>query len=506
MKDAVCAERSRPWVLAATILGSSMAFIDGSVVSVALPAMQANLAAPMSEAQWIANAYMLLLGALILIGGASGDRFGRRRIFVIGVLVFTAASVACGFAPNSAALIAARAVQGVGAALLVPNSLAIISAAFPEKERGRAIGTWAGASALTTALGPVLGGWLTDTWSWRAIFFINVPVAAVAITLMLWHMPESRDRDTQRIDWLGAALAVVGLACLTYGLTLASDADWADPKVLAAVIAGAAVLLGFIWFEGRARAPMMPLQLFRSPDFSGANAITLLLYFALSGAMFFIPFNLIRIQGYPAMLAGAAFLPLSLIMGLLSRWSGGLIERYGPRRLLMIGPAIAAVGFALFAVPGIGGSYWTTFFPPMAVLGFGMAVSVAPLTTTVMRGAEDRHAGVASGINNATARVAGMLAVALLGAIAVGVFARTLDQRLDRLQLRPEVRSALQAEVPKLAEAAVPKNVATAQQSVVERALRESFVRSFKVVSVIAAALAALSAAVAWFTIDRKKR
>jgi EmrB/QacA subfamily drug resistance transporter len=506
MNDAVCAERSRPWVLAATILGSSMAFIDGSVVSVALPAMQANLAAPMSEAQWIANAYMLLLGALILIGGASGDRFGRRRIFVIGVLVFTVASVACGFAPSSAALIAARAVQGVGAALLVPNSLAIISAAFPEKERGRAIGTWAGASALTTALGPVLGGWLTDTWSWRAIFFINVPVAAVAITLVLWHMPESRDRDTQRIDWLGAALAVVGLAALTYGLTLASDADWTDPKVLAAVIAGAAVLVGFIWFESRARAPMMPLQLFRSPAFSGANAITLLLYFALSGAMFFIPFNLIRIQGYSAMLAGAAFLPLSLIMGLLSRWSGGLIERYGPRRLLMIGPAIAAVGLALFAVPGIGGSYWTTFFPPMAVLGFGMAVSVAPLTTTVMRGAEDRHAGVASGINNATARVAGMLAVALLGAIAVGVFARTLDQRLDRLQLRPEVRSALQAEVPKLAEAAVPKNVAPAEQPVVERALHESFVRSFKVVSLIAAALAALSAAVAWFTIDRKTR
>jgi len=506
MNSAVCAERSRPWVLAATILGSSMAFIDGSVVSVALPAMQADLAAPMSEAQWIANAYMLLLGALILIGGASGDRFGRRRIFVIGVLVFTAASVACGFAPNSPALIAARAVQGVGAALLVPNSLAIISAAFPEKERGRAIGTWAGASALTTALGPVLGGWLTDAWSWRAIFFINVPVAALAIALMLWHMPESRDRDTQRIDWLGAALAVVGLACLTYGLTLASDADWTDPKVLAAVLAGAAVLVGFVWFEARARAPMMPLQLFRSPDFSGANAITLLLYFALSGAMFFIPFNLIRIQGYPAMLAGAAFLPLSLIMGLLSRWSGGLTERYGPRRLLMVGPAIAAVGLALFAMPGIGGSYWTTFFPPMALLGLGMAVSVAPLTTTVMRGAEDRHAGVASGINNATARVAGILAVALLGAIAVGVFARALDQRLDRLQLRPEVRSALQAEVPKLAEAAVPKNVAPAEHSVLERALHESFVRSFKVVSLIAAALAALSAAVAWLTIDRKTR
>ena len=506
MSSEGCPKRSRPWVLAATILGSSTAFIDGSVVTVALPAMQADLAAPVSEAQWIVNAYMLLLGALILIGGAAGDRFGRRRIFIVGVFAFTAASVACGFSPNAPALIAARAVQGAGAALLVPTSLAIISAAFPEQERGRAIGTWAGASALTTALGPVLGGWLTDTWSWRAIFFINVPVAALALAITLWHMPESRNPDAQKIDWLGAVLAVVGLGCTAYGLTLASEADWADPRVIAALVVGAAVLAAFVWFEGRTRSPMMPLHLFRNRDFSGANAITLLLYFALSGAMFFIPFNLIRVQGYPAALAGAAFLPMSLIMGLLSRWSGGLIERYGPRRLLMVGPAIAAVGFALFAVPGIGGSYWTTFFPPMAVLGFGMAVSVAPLTTTVMRGAEDRYAGVASGVNNATARVAGMLAVALLGSVAVGVFARALDQRLDRLQPPAQVRSALHAEVPKLAEAAVPKNVAPAERSVLERALHESFVRSFKVVSLMAAVLAALSAIVSWLTIDRKRR
>ncbi len=243
MSSANCPAGSRPWVLAATILGSSMAFIDGSVVSVALPAMQADLAAPVSEAQWIVNAYMLLLGALILIGGAAGDRFGRRRTFVIGVLVFTAASIACGFAPNAAWLIAARALQGIGAALLVPNSLAIISAAFPEAERGRAIGTWAGASALTTALGPVLGGWLTDEWSWRAIFFINVPVAAAAIAITLWQTPESHDRSAApQVDWLGAALAVIGLGGVTYGLTLASDARWVDPAVIASLLIGSAVL------------------------------------------------------------------------------------------------------------------------------------------------------------------------------------------------------------------------------------------------------------------------
>lgn len=505
MSSEVCAERSRPWVLAATILGSSMAFIDGSVVSVALPAMQADLAAPMSEAQWIVNAYMLLLGALILSGGAAGDRFGRRKTFVIGVIVFTLASVACGLAPGAGWLTAARALQGVGAALLVPSSLAIISSAFPEKERGRAIGTWAGASALTTSLGPVLGGWLTDTWSWRAIFFINVPVAAAAIAITLWHTPESHDRTAgAHLDWIGAALAVVGLGALTFGLTLASDANWLNPRVLASLLLGTVVLAAFVWFESRTATPMMPLPLFRDPNFSGANAITLFLYFALAGVMFFLPFNLIRVQGYSAALAGAAFLPLSLVMGTLSRGSGALIERFGARRMLIVGPAIAAVGLALFALPGIGGSYWTTFFVPMAVLGFGMAVSVAPLTTTVMRGADDRYAGVASGINNATARVAGTLAVALLGAVAVGVFARAIDQRMDRLQPAPEVRSALLAEVPKLAQASVPKNVAAAEHPVLERALHESFVQSFRVVSLVAAGLAALGAAVAWLTIDRK--
>jgi len=504
MTEEVCPRRSRPWVLAATILGSSIAFIDGSVVSVALPAMQRDLAASVREAQWIVNSYMLLLGALILIGGAAGDRFGRRRAFLLGLIVFTAASIACGLAPSSVALIGARALQGIGAAMLVPSSLAIISAAFPEKERGRAIGTWAGASALTTALGPVLGGWLTDSWSWRAIFFINVPIAALAVAIALWHMPETRNPDAHSVDWFGGALAVVGLGSLTYGLTVASEAGWLHSMVMVPLLFGAAVLGAFVWFESRARAPMMPLPLFRNANFSGANAITLFLYFSLSGALFFVPYNLISIQGYSAMAAGASFLPFTLIMGVLSRWSGGLIERYGPRRLLIGGPTIVAVGFALLAVPGIGGSYWTTFFPPMLVLGFGMAVSVAPLTTTVMRGAEDRYAGVASGINNATARVAGLLAVALLGSIAVGVFGNALDERLDRLQASSAVRSALQAEVPKLAEARVPPQIARAQHEILERALHESFVRSFRVVSLVAAALAALSAGVAWLTIQRK--
>ncbi|HEX6980873.1 MAG TPA: MFS transporter [Alphaproteobacteria bacterium] len=502
-----CAERAKPWVLAATILGSSMAFIDGSVVNVALPAIQAELTVSLRGAQWVVNGYMLMLGALILVGGAAGDRFGRRRVFAVGIVVFAVASIACGLAPGPIALIAARAVQGIGGALLVPNSLAIISAAFPEKERGRAIGTWAGFSALTTALGPVLGGWLVDVWSWRAIFLVNVPVAFATLALAFWRVPEGRnDGDDAAVDWQGGFLVTAGLGTIVYGLSAASDLGWAHQTVVGSLFAGALVLTVFLWSEARAPAPMMPLGLFRSSAFAGANAMTLLLYFALGGALFFLPFNLIRIQGYSATLAGAAFLPFTLIMGGLSRWAGGLIDRYGARTPLTVGPVVTAAGLALFAVPGIGGSYWTTFFPAMAVLGLGMAVSVAPLTTTVMGAVDDRHAGVASGINNATARVAGMLAVALLGAVAVGVFGAALDERLAELQVPSELRRVLREEVPKLAEAQVPSQVTGVDRQTLARVLDESFVRSFRVTMLVAAGLALLSALCAGLTIGPAPR
>ena len=499
-ESAGCAERARPWVLATTILGSAMAFIDGSVVNVALPAIQSDLKASIEGAQWVVNGYMLMLGALTLIGGAAADRFGRRRVFASGVVLFTVASVACGLAPNASALIAARLLQGVGGALLVPSSLAIISAAFPEHVRGKAIGTWAGFSALTTALGPVLGGVLIDAVSWRAIFFINVPLAAVTLAIAFARVPESRDGAADApLDWRGAVLATVGLAALAYGLTAASQRGWGDVGVVAALMASVLALAAFVWWEARARAPMLPLGLFRSPLFTGANLLTLLLYFALGGMFFFLPFDLIHVQGYSATLAGAAFLPFTLIMGTLSRWSGGLIDRTGAKLPLIVGPVIAAAGFALLALPGMGGSYWTTFFPAMVVLGFGMAITAAPLTTVVMDSVDDRHAGTASGVNNAVARIAGTLAVAVLGTLAVPLFATALAARLDSLRIPPDVRAALMAQAARLVEAQGP-SVAEPTRRLLEQAVTGAFVHTFRLVMLVCAALALASALCAALT------
>jgi EmrB/QacA subfamily drug resistance transporter len=413
-------------ILAATVLGSSLTFIDGSALGVALPAIQRDLGAGAGAAQWISNAYLLTLGALVLTGGAAGDRFGRKRVFLIGVILFALASVACGLAPDATSLIAGRALQGVGAALLTPGALALIGASFPPEERGRAFGTWAGAGALFGMVGPLIGGWLADNADWRAIFWINIPLAALTILVALRAVPESRDPEARGLDVLGAVLAVSGLAALTWGLTAAPDLGWSAPAVLAGLVGGVGLLAGFLWAEARERHPMMPLSLFRSPVFSGVNVLTLLLYFALGGAMFFLPFDLIRAQGWTATQAGAAMLPFAVVMGLFSGAAGRIADRFGARLSLTLGPLLTGLGLIALAIPGRDAGFVDGPLIGMTIMAIGMTLAVGPLTAAVMGAVGPTHTGVASGVNNAVARIAGLLAVALLGVVLSAVFVRTV--------------------------------------------------------------------------------
>lgn len=502
--EAPCAPSSGPWILAATIIGSSMAFIDSTVTNVALPALQAELGATAVDAQWIVESYALLLAALILVGGSLGDHYGRKRIYVVGVAIFALASVACGLAQSPDQLIAARALQGVGGALLVPGSLAIISASFEGERRGKAIGTWSGFSGITAALGPILGGYLVENVSWRAAFLINVPLAAVVLFIVFRHVPESRDPGARKLDLPGALLATLGLGGIVYGLIESSSRGLGDPLVLGALVLGAAALVAFVVVERRSREPMMPLSLFRSRNFSGANLLTLLLYAGLGGALYFLPFNLIQVHGYSATAAGSAFLPFIVITFLMSRWAGGLVTRYGARLPLVVGASITALGFVLFALPGTEGSYWTTFFPAVVVQGLGMSLVIAPLTTTALNSVEGSHSGLASGVNNAVSRAAGLLAIAVLGIFVFAAFSNGLDSRLAELNLTPEQLAALESEKVDLGGAETPEGLSGEAAAAVEQAVDEAFVGAFRLAMYIAAGLAVASALAAAILIEGK--
>jgi EmrB/QacA subfamily drug resistance transporter len=480
-----------------------MAFIDGTVVNVALPALQASFHATVVSMQWVVESYGLFLGALILVGGSLGDLFGRRLMFLMGVVIFGVASVACGLASNISQLVIARSIQGVGAALLVPGSLAIISTSFDEKTRGQAIGTWSGFTAITTAVGPVLGGWLIQHASWRWVFFINVPLAAAVIAISLWHVPESRNAAGGRLDWAGALVVTLGLGGLVFGFIESVNLGWGNSQVIGSLIVGCVCLIAFMFVEAHVSSPMAPRTLFASPSFSGANLLTLFLYAAIGIFFFLFPLNLIQVQGYSPTAAGAAVLPLILLIFLLSRWSGGLVARYGPRPPLIVGPIIVALGFVLFAVPLVGGSYWKTFFPAVVVLGFGMAITVAPLTTVVMNSVGLDRVGAASGINNAVARVAGVLAIAVVGIVMVDAFGSHLNNSLPRLSLPADILHEVQSNETKLAGLTLPAGLSSTAKAALKESIDEAFVFGFRIVVLICAGLSIASSAVAWLMLPK---
>jgi EmrB/QacA subfamily drug resistance transporter len=406
------------WVIAATVLGSGVAFLDSTVVNVALPTIARDLHTGLSDLQWISDAYLLTLGALIILGGALGDRFGRRRVFVAGLLSFTLASVICGAAPNTLVLIVARALQGIGGALLVPGSLAIISACFVPEHRARAVGLWSGLSGVSVVVGPFVGGWLIDAVSWRAIFFINVPLAAGAIWIALRHVPETRDDSAVgRPDYVGAAVVSLGLAGVVYALIDGPSNGWSPPTVVGGVV-GALLLIAFPFIELRVRVPMVPLDIFSSRQFSGANLTTLAVYAALSVTTFILVLHLQQDLRYSALAAGTAFLPAGLLLIGFSSRSGALAQRIGPRLPMTVGPIIAASGLLLLAGVRHGDSYWTSVLPGVVVFGIGLTFVVAPLTAAVMASVDAHHFGVGSAINNAVARIGGLLAIAVVPALA----------------------------------------------------------------------------------------
>jgi EmrB/QacA subfamily drug resistance transporter len=480
---AALSQKRKRLTLAATILGSSMAFIDGSVVNIALPAIQQALHADAASTQWIVNAYLLLLGALVLVGGSAADLYGRRRIFLLGVAVFTTASVACGLSPDITVLVFSRAVQGFGAALLTPASLAMLGATFDEHERSHAIGIWAGVGALTSAAGPVLGGWLVDHISWRAIFLLNVPLAIAAAGLAAGFACESRDDKANPLDWRGAIAIAIGLAAITWGLGAIPASGFHDKAVPGALGAGAAFLALFVAIEARlGERAMMPLSLFRSRNFSATNALTLSLYFALGGALYYLPFGLIRLGGYSATQAGAALLPFALIMGFGASFAGTLADRFGPRLSLTVGPIIAACGLTLLAFADFGAPYWVGVLPAMSVLAVGMTITVPPLTSTVMAAVGEARAGIASGVNNAVARVAGLLAVATLGAVLFTSFSHHLAGIAAT-----QANDALNA-------------VMAGQASVNEGAIA-AFDHALRMVMLVTAVCAALGGVTGWFWI-----
>jgi len=427
------------WVVAVTVLGSAIAAIDSTVVGIALPAIGRNFDLSVSSLQWVVSAYLLALAGLLLVGGALGDRFGRRRVFIVGVVTFALTSLVCAVAPTASVLIAGRALQGVGAALLTPGSLAILRASFAPDDQGRAVGTWSGLGGVATAVGPFLGGFLISAFSWRLIFLINLPIAALVVVMAARHVPETTDPTaTGRVDIVGSVLVSAGLVGLTTGIIDAPGHGWSSPTVVAALLGGILALTAFVVVEARTEHPILPLAIFQSAQFSATNVVTFLVYAALSGALFLLPIQLEQVARYSPLEAGTSLLPLTAIMLAFSSRSGALATRIGPRLQMAVGPVVVGGGMVLLRLVASSGDYLTHVLPAILVLGIGLALTVAPLTTTAMSSAPADHAGVASAVNNDVARAGGLVAVALLPVVS-GI---TGSSYLHPLQLSAGFRTA----------------------------------------------------------------
>jgi EmrB/QacA subfamily drug resistance transporter len=492
--------------LLAIILASAVTYVDESVVNVALPAIAKDQVTSVAAIQWVANAYMLCLAAFILVGGAVGDRLGRRKVFLAGITIFAFASVWSGISPNLPQLLTARILQGIGAALLIPCSLAIIGASFPEAERNKAIGTWAGFSAIATGVGPLLGGWLVDHVSWRAIFFIS-PFLAVFAGWIAWRqLPESHDPEaTVEIDWLGSLLAFGGLGGIALGLIALPNRGMREISTITCLAIGVLLLIGFVWHEKRTRFPMLPLGLFRSRAFTGINVLTLLLYGSLGGAFFLLPFELIQVHGYSASVAGVAFLPFTVIMATLARWLGGLFGRVGPRLPLVVAPMIAATGFTVFALAGSTTPFVVGFLLPISVVGLGMAVHVVPLTSTVINSVPEHHTGVASGINNAAASLANLLAIVIFGAVALNGFNSSLDRHLQLPTLSSVVKQTIERAHGNFVMESSLTSEMDEDRAIAEAIIKDSLAKGIRIAMLLAAAVALAGTLCATLTIRTSK-
>lgn len=492
-------------ILLATILASGMAFLDGTVVNIAIPVIQYKLHATLSQIQWVVNSYTLMLAALILISGSLGDRFGRKRIFLIGIGFFTVSSFLCSISHNITQLIFFRTLQGIGAAMMIPGSLSIIDRSFEEKIRGKVIGLWSGFAGGIAALGPFLGGWLVQTFGWPSIFYINIPIGIIAFFITLRFVPETKNTDAKSLDLFGSLLMLVGLFGISYGLIQGSSIGWNTPVITGSLVGGCIALIAFVYTEMKVKEPIFPIHILTSPLVAGANIVTLFLYFALNGVIFFLVLNLQQVQHYSPLYAGMSMLPSILLITFLSGPAGSLADRIGPRVPMIVGPLLVSAGMVLFTIPGTHAHYFTQYFPGLVLFGLGMSLVIAPLTKSALA-VNPKYSGAASGVNNAISRIAALFGIALLGAILVSMFASNLQERLHASNLPQKQQQEVLQQNNKLLNITLPEKSTFLQKQEMRSAIDTAFIYGFRWIMGINALLAFFSAVIASITIHNPKQ